>query len=159
MYDLIRFSTLIKQVLKIQKLYSEEAVMLLLGTAAQESAFGLYPCQFNNGPGQGPFQMEKATTKDIWLNYLAFRPSQIVRLHAATGTESYGKDAMLCNLRYAIGMARLHYRRVPEPFPSTQDLFGMACYWKKYWNTSQGKGTVRQYIKHWHKYIGDCKWT
>lgn len=156
MYDLARFSTLIKWVLKAQGLYSKEALTLLLGTAAQESAFGLYLCQLGGGPGQGPFQMEEATAKDVWLRYLAFRPHRRAHLYNICGVPSYGNNhAMLCNLRYAIGMARLHYRRVPEPFPDADNVLGMAKYWKEYWNTYHGKGTVEQYIKNWNRYIGD----
>lgn len=154
MYDLVRFSTLIRRVTNAQGLGSKKATVLLLGTAAQESAFGLYPCQFGGGPGQGPFQMEEATAKDIWLRYLAFRPHRRARLHNVCGISSYSDNrAMLCNLKYAISMARIHYRRVPEPFPDADNISGMAKYWKEHWNTYRGKGTVEQYIKNWNRYI------
>lgn len=157
MYDLKTFSKLINQVTNAQGLRSKKATVQLLGTAAQESAFGRYLCQLGGGPGAGAFQMENATAKDIWLSYLAFRPHRRAHLYNITGIKSYGnsRHAMICNLRYGIAMARIHYRRVPDPFPDADDIFGMAQYWKQHWNTYQGKGTVEQYIKNWHRYIGD----
>lgn len=47
---------------------SSSAVNLLLGTAAQESAFGTYLRQIGGGPARGVFQMAPATAKDIWEN-------------------------------------------------------------------------------------------
>jgi len=40
---------------------------------------------------------------------------------------------------------RLKYKLVPEEIPTT--LEGRAEYWKKYYNTSAGKGTVEHYVK------------
>jgi hypothetical protein len=48
-------------------------------------------------------------------------------------------------------MARLHYRRVSEPFPST--IKGLAYYWKDHYNTAKGKGTVEDFLKKWDKYV------
>lgn len=42
--------------------------------------------------------------------------------------------------------ARLHYLRCKGSVPNT--LIGRAEYWKKYFNTALGKGTVDEYIRH-----------
>lgn len=60
--------------------------------------------------------------------------------------------AMRMNDNDTIGalFARLHYLRVPERIPSS--IPEQAHYWKKFYNTEAGKGTVEQYIKNWHRY-------
>ena len=64
-YDRDQFEDLIKRVLRGQNLpRKQSAIDLLLGTAAQESAFGTYLRQVN-GPALGAFQMEPATFKSV----------------------------------------------------------------------------------------------
>jgi len=41
--------------------------------------------------------------------------------------------------------ARLHLLNIPEAIPA--DKAGQAEYWKKYYNTAAGKGTVKKYLK------------
>lgn len=50
--------------------YSDEAVDLLMLTAAQESEMGRYLYQLGNGPARGIFQMEPATHRCLYENYL-----------------------------------------------------------------------------------------
>ena len=38
--------------------------------------------------------------------------------------------------------ARLFLVKIPAPIPSASDLPGQAAYWKRYYNTVAGKGTV-----------------
>ena len=46
------------------------------------------------------------------------------------------------NAFFAAAMCRVHYRRVFESLPKLDDALGMATYWKKYYNTYAGKGTI-----------------
>ena len=64
-----QFRDLIRRTLKDITLYSEDAVDLLMMTAAAESNLGEYLRQIN-GPALGAFQMEPGTHDDIWKNYL-----------------------------------------------------------------------------------------
>ena len=48
-------------------------------------------------------------------------------------------------------MARIHYLRVPEKLPD--NLIGYSRYWKKYYNTEQGKGTEEEFVKNYNMYI------
>jgi hypothetical protein len=41
-------------------------------------------------------------------------------------------------------MCRVHYLRVKEALPTENDAAGMASYWKRYYNTVLGKGTIEQ---------------
>lgn len=127
-------------------LNSPAARELLLGTAIQESGLR-YLAQLGNGPALGLFQMEPATHDDIWDNFLAYRPELAQRLQGTALKKS--PMTMVGNLWYAAGMCRIHYYRVSAPLPEAGDLEGQAAYWKKYYNTELGAGTVEHYIRNW----------
>lgn len=139
---------LIAETLKEVDLYSHEATELLMLTAAVESQGGEYIEQIR-GPANGIFQMEPATELDIWKNYLAYKP------HLKDKAEKFllgtiEDEEEVWNLKYAIIMARLHYLRVPKPLP--RSILGMAEYWKSYYNTYEGKGSVDKAIEAYETY-------
>lgn len=141
---------LIKETLIEFGFYTPEALQLILGTIAQESKLGRYIEQLN-GPAVGICQMEPATYRDIWKNYLDFKPSlsdKVLKM-CVTGDTA---DEMRWNLKLSIVMCRVHYLRDPKPIP--HDLVGQAALWKRFYNTKEGKGTVEQYINNYKKYIG-----
>lgn len=133
-------------------LLSFEAVNLLLGTAAQESAFGSYLYQVN-GPARGVFQMEPATERDLWDKWLVYRADYMRAMRLCCPGVQPGTDALMYNLKYQIIMARLFYRRIPAPLPASGDVEGMAAYWKQYYNTVAGKGTEKEFINNYVKYV------
>lgn len=139
--------------LKFMDLYSPSASELLLGTAIQESRL-TYLTQIDGDDdpfdhAMGVFQTEKVTINDIWDNWLIYQPDVAAKLmeHCNFKFRPSPKE-VIWNLRYATVMARLHYRRVKEALPAAGDLEGQARYWKKYYNTSLGKGTAEEYVKH-----------
>ena len=151
-----QFKSLIEKVLTKMDMNSKSAVNLLLGTAAQESGFGTYLRQLGDGPALGVFQMEPATERDIWSNYLAYREKEtniIEYLVSITGADGKYSLDLEGNLIYQIAMARLHYRRVKEPLPLFDDINGLARYWKNHYNTIHGKGTIEEFIKNYYKYV------
>jgi len=146
-YNRNQFEDLVKRVLQGQDLpRKQSAIDLLLGTAAQESSFGTYLRQVG-GPALGVFQMEPATFRStrewgrekfpslrIWNQYPAITP-----------------DMLEFDLKIAIVFARLNYLSKPDSIP--ESLQGQAAYWKRYWNTYLGKGTIEQYVKNWNRYV------
>lgn len=134
--------------------YSRSAEHLLIGTAVQESRL-TYLHQGGNGPAVGLWQMEPATHDDIWHNYIAYQPgtleSKIVDIKTNIEPFLSSSDQMAGNLYYACAMARLLYRRVKAPLPQPGDPYAMGSYWKQYYNTPQGKGTVAQFVSNWNK--------
>ena len=145
------FKRLVNDVLVGIGLHSDNAVQLLLGTCAQESAFGKYRRQIGGGPAQGIFQMEPATFRDIVENYLNFKPElkrKIMRESDVTDLDN--PEEIVFNDRLAICMARVHYLRVSEAIPS--DLEGWAYYWKKYYNTHLGRGTEYEFVCNYKRY-------
>lgn len=147
-------------VLNLLELYSESAVNLLLGTAAQESHMGYWLKQNGGGPAIGIYQMEGATHNDIWTNYLEYRhelmevvDSLRLNIYDSTSLTDIGEVQMAGNLYYATAMARVHYLRKPGALPAADDIEGLAHYWKDHYNTHQGKGTVEEFIHNYKKYV------
>jgi len=135
-------------------LNSASAVNLLLGTAAQESHLGKYLHQIN-GPALGIYQMEPDTHKDIHNNFLVYKSDLNKKILNLSFPAFSMKKNLIGNLYYATAMARIHYYRVPEKLPKADDIEGLANYWKRYYNTIRGQGTIKEFIKNFEKYILD----
>ena len=137
---------------EISGLFSLPAVNLLLGTCAQESLFGTFLHQID-GPGLGIYSMEPETEKDIWENYLAFRPNYRLAIIRATGiTSPHNREALVWNLKYATLMARMQYRRDPLPLPPANDIRALGEYWDRVYNRNPNKGTVEEFIGNYMHY-------
>lgn len=154
MIDVGQLRTLIVEPVLIQlDLFSPVAVNLLLGTAAQESRMGQYIKQIGKGPALGIYQIEPATHNDIWKNYLAYKPALAdrVKKFAIMNPDA---DEMVGNMYYSTAMARVHYLRVRSPLPAdANDVQALARYWKLWFNTMQGRGTVEEFVRNYEKYV------
>lgn len=122
---------------------STNALALLLETAAQETRLGMYRDPTPYGAGTGLCQFDKigfddvqARTSGAWrtLIKLAFD----VDINAVQYREL--EESPLLSFIFC----RLKYRLIPAAIPSTVE--GRAEYWKRYYNTVAGKGTVDEYI-------------
>jgi len=134
----------IRPACNILDMQSDAADMLLLGTCAAESACGRYLKQIGGGPALGIFQMEPDTYKDIWRNYISFRPEIKQKLSLYWPVEP-APEKMKTELIFAAVMCRIHYRRVPHPLPDSLDLRGLARYWKKHYNSDLGAGEIEHF--------------
>lgn len=156
--------TLIEQVLKEcprQQLNTIQAVDLLLLTAATESHLGTFIRQVR-GPAEGIFQMEPATEKDIWTNFLGFPKNWELAEWALSYTngrqphlEVRVRD-LVHNMAYQIAMCRIHYWRKPGALPNPAHKnyeLGLAAYWKKHYNTHLGKGTVEKALADYRRLV------
>ena len=131
--------------------WSEGAEKLVMGTAAQESGLR-HTRQLGGGPALGYFQMEPATHDDCWANFINSRPSLRAKLLAIrSGTGAPRASEMETDHLYAAAMARVRYMRVPESIPS--DGRGLARYWKTYYNTVLGAGTMAEFVASWNKLL------
>jgi len=142
---------LVKEEIKNLGMDSLAAENLLLGTAAVETDMGLYLKQIE-GPARGIYQMEPDTEKDIWQTYLSVNP-QIAAIVSRTMIPHRPFNQALGNFYYATAMARVHYWRFPEPLPEHDDVDGLATYWKKYYNTRDGSGTVEDFVIKYQAYV------
>ncbi len=163
-------------------LNSRSAVNLLSGTCAQESSMGYFLRQMS-GPALGIYQVEPSTHQDVYLNYLKYHPT-LLRKVSSLSRHTFEGDAslfspirngkgyyiqeseflrvielremeLITNLSYSTAIARMIYYRVREPLPEADDIRGMAVYWKKYYNTVDGKGSADQFVHKYAKHIND----
>lgn len=119
------------------------AEQILIGTALTESGLK-YIHQIGGGPAQGVYQMEPETERDIWNNFLLYRPELSEKV---SGLMSDMPQNLIGNLYYATAMCRVHYLRVPERLPDADDAEAMAQYWKQFYNTEDGKGELIDFIE------------
>ncbi len=138
--------------LKYLGMNSKVASVLLLGTAQQESRCGKYLKQVM-GPALGVWQIEPATHKDVYKNYLLYRPElrKLVKGLSSCNTVQYSDNDLICNLKYACAIARIIYYRASEPLPSNpDDIEAIANYWKLHYNTPLGRGTVEEFVHNYN---------
>jgi len=151
--------------------YSESAVELLMLTAAAESAMGRYITQLGGGPARGIFQMEPQTQYDIFINWLVYHQDVLNKVNTFSSVgQRYELDS-IGNIPFQIVYTRLHYFRVPDPIPeisytrvnpenggtqrilTARSLMMLAKYWKRYYNTSRGKGSETEAVRKYQRYV------
>lgn len=139
---------LVRPVLKVTNMWSMAAEQLIVGTALAESGLR-FVTQLAGGPGLSFMQIEPKSYYDV-IEYLAWKHELKSRVLSACYMEIFPDHTCLTwNLRLSILIARLIYWRRPEPLPSYGDVAGMSQYWKDFYNSSLGKGTVEHYIQSW----------
>lgn len=124
--------------------YTQAAENLVLGTGLVETNYGAID-QLSPGPGPayGFWQMEKPTYEDLWTNFIRPRAALRDALLGLIGGGVYrGIEELHGNDFYAAAMCRVHYLRAPAPMPGALDAAGLAGYWKLYYNTPMGRGTI-----------------
>jgi hypothetical protein len=130
-------------------LNTDAAAFLLLGTAAAESKLGKYLKQYPAGPAVGIYQIEPRTFEDmmVWVN-LSDQRSAALKPFLSIKPYPHVRQ-LIGNLFLATAASRLYYWRITSPLPQSDDLPGMAQYWKRYYNTEAGKGTPEKFIQAW----------
>ena len=88
---------------------------------------------------------------DHYENYLNFRPDLANLISNIQFQKVHAKDELILNMTFAVVMARLVYRRSPDPLPGIGDGRGMAKMWKKVYNTEKGSGREEDFIRLWEK--------
>ncbi|MBF0214130.1 MAG: hypothetical protein HQM00_11315 [Magnetococcales bacterium] len=143
---------IIRPTLQRLGLWTEAAEELVLGTAIQESGLR-YVRQLGSGPARGLWQMEPATHDDLWTNHLNSRTKLGLNVLGPYTKPDPGR--LVWDLAYSCAMCRVHYLRCPGALPPAGDLNGQAYYWKKYYNTVHGAGTIGEYLANWQRVMGD----
>lgn len=134
----------IRPVVRRLGLWSPAAERLLLGTALTES--GLRQLHQVRGPARGLYQVEPATLRDLYTNWLPRHSRLDEGLRLFTAPYATLDDQLIWNLAYATAIARLINYRRPEPLPRADDLPALAQYWKTHFNTAAGKGAPADFI-------------
>ena len=140
----------IKKIIKLSLqhlgLDSEDARNLIYRTGKAESGYKTLQ-QYGGGPALGFFQMEPNTALDIWNNYVMYRPKYRDKLYSLGFDDGALEFCLLSNIGLQAAFCRLHYRRVPSALPASDNLEGQARYWKKYYNSDLGKGTIKHFME------------
>ena len=137
---------IIKLALQHLDLDSEDARSLIYATGKAESGYTTLQ-QYGGGPALGFFQMEPNTALDIWNNYVMYRPNYRDKLYSLGFNDGTLEYCLLSNVGLQAAFCRLHYRRVPSALPGNNDLKSQGEYWKKYYNSHLGKGTVKHFME------------
>ena len=137
---------IIKLALQHLGLDSEDAREMLYVTGKAESGYKTLQ-QYGGGPALGFFQMEPNTALDIWNNYVMYRPKYRDKLYSLGFDDGTLEFCLLSNIGLQAAFCRLHYRRVPSVLPKLDNLEAQAKYWKKYYNTHLGKGTIKHFVE------------
>ncbi len=144
--------------LKETHTYNKSAIPLILLTAAQETGMGYYLQQLNGGPAQGLYQTEPPSFYYTIEKHLPSRPplaERVCKSLKVPDLNHFVPEDMIYNLKLATIMCRLHYLRINKPLPNSTDIAALAAYWKKYYNSPSGKGTVTEAIDNYERYVGD----
>jgi hypothetical protein len=146
---------IIRPTLKDMGMWSESAENLLMGTAAQESHLGAYIKQVGKGPALGIYQCEPVTHHDVF-SYLVANERRLFGSALPRNLRPDGlveHDRLVYDLRYATMICRLHYYRAPKALPEADDIEGMASYWKRFYNSSLGKGKPEEFVRNYERYV------
>jgi len=131
--------------------YSIDAENLVLGTIAQESAYGKYRKQLGSGPALGICQIEPNTFNDIVSNFLKYKPELSTKIKQISQVSAFNSNDLYLNDRLSICMCRCAYFRQKEAIPNTVE--GYAALWKLRYNTPLGAGTEKEFIENYHRYV------
>ena len=128
--------------------YSDDALALVVRTGMAESGYRALKGYGEGNPAIGFWQIEPATMNDMMKNYIHYRSNYKKNL-ISLGM-NFEKDttmSVMSNMAVQAALCRLHYRRDKDPIPSWDDLEGQARYWKRVYNTVEGRGTVEHFIR------------
>lgn len=151
MFDFDQFNDLIlKPCLTDLLLCSDKAIQLMAFTMANESQAGRFLRQIQ-GPALGIYQMEPRTYNDLWENYISKKMNLVMILtHHFNAPVMQPEERLIYDLRYATAMTRLYYAKFFEPLPEVGDMDALWAYYKKYYNTSEGKANKVAALNAYH---------
>ena len=144
---------LIDKILNDIGLGSELASELVFLTGLAESRYE-YIRQLGDGPAFSPWQIEISTAYDTCKNYLSYRVELAEKIAGVlmispdvllSPKKEELKNLLWMNIASGVVFCRLKYRRVPKPLPSSVEE--CAKYWKRWYNSDLGRGTVSHFIE------------
>jgi hypothetical protein len=136
---------IIKYVLGRMGMDSEEARAMIFATGKAESGYRVL--EQMGGPAVGFFQVEPATAQDVWDNYVFYRPQIKTDLYALGLDDEDLKHSIMSSIALQVAFARLQYRRFKDPLPKSDNKEAQAKYWKKFYNTELGRGTIEHFLE------------
>ena len=124
---------------------TKEASNLVFETGMAESGYRALEGYGSGNPAVSFWQIEPATIRDMWENYISYRKPLIEATYKLGLIEEKKEFSIFSNIALASAFCRIHYRRQPGAIPKTME--GRAKYWKKFYNTELGRGTIKHYVE------------
>ena len=123
----------------------QNGVLMILETCAAETLLGTHKDRTNYSAGTSIAQIDNGTF--VWLRDKYGKSSVATRINDHFDIDINRVQYVELEHNALLGMiwCRLRYLPVSAPIPDTLD--GRAAYWKKWFNSTEGKGTVEGYIK------------
>ena len=137
---------IIKWTLEYLNMDSEDARDLIYKTGMAESGYRALE-GYGNNPAIGFWQVEPFTMRDTIENYVNYRPELKTELYALGYDDKDAEIRLMSNLSLQVAFCRLKYRRDKYALPGMDDIEAQAKYWKRVYNSEQGRGTVEHFIK------------
>jgi len=134
-------------------LWSPSAEELLLLTAAHESRMGDTLVQYGSGPALGLYQIEPSTLYDNYLNYIDYRHELSKQITDVCGVSGPNLQHLQYSPIYSTIHARIKYYRDPQALPDANDIWGLANYAKRVFNSQKGAATPQNYYEAYHKLV------
>jgi len=119
------------------------AVRLLLETAAQETHVGQFRDPSPDGAGRGLCQVDAIAFVDV-IQRTPEKDFALIKAAFGIDMRQVDHDDLDFSPLLSFIVCRLFYKRIPEAIPAAIDARG--AYWKKYYNTYLGKGSVGEYV-------------
>lgn len=123
---------------------------MLLETSAQETHLGRFRDRTPYGAGTGLCQIDLIAFEDIKARTRDKHKQAILEVFSIDLDKVEYRELEYSPLLSFI-FCRLHYKLIPDEIPKS--LEGRADYWKKFYNTSAGKGSAEEYIENAHRYL------
>jgi len=133
-------------------LYSPEAEELLLMIAAHESLLGRHLWQIGGGPARGLCQVEVATMRDNYENFIAGRAELARQIREVSGVNIPDEMQLAYNPIFNVIMARIWLYRRPGALPPAHDVPAMAVYAKEHYNIT-GAAIPESYVIAYHNLV------
>lgn len=119
------------------------AAEMLIETACAETQLGTVP-DTTPGNGHGLCQIDNICVKDIQQRTESLI-KKLVKDHFHYDIDAVKASELDNNPTLSLIFCRLKYRLIPAQIPT--DYLSRAAYWKKYYNTALGAGTVDHYME------------
>lgn len=130
----------------------EAVYSIMIEISCAETLCGTYPDSHPNKWGVGLCQHDQINIDDIQL--------EGEQRHFDIVKKEFGYDIPTIQLKdlakdplLSFICCRLSLKRIPEAIPD--DLIGRAHYWKEYYNTTAGDGTVEHYLESVAECLGE----
>ncbi len=141
--DAVRYATAVCDIIGHGK--NGQAVALLVETAAAETLIGQYKDPTPTSAGTGLTQTDQGTFEWLRDQYKSSRYAQPLLNEFGIDLNRTVYQELRTSPLLSMLFCRLRYLIVAESIPDTRE--GRAAYWKKYYNTSAGKGTPADYLE------------